>query len=194
MKTFFLLEAFPRHEKEKSLWRKHKEHFILTLFILSLIDFSIFTNVDLYTTIRQPYNPPKLGWSGYGAHFIHPFVIMLTVPLALVGALAGLDFMGMSLNIYSQIGIVMLIGLAAKNGILIVEFANQAQKQGARKLEAIRSATLNAARLTRTEGTLGSIKAGYLADVIAVPEDPRQDISTMSRVNFVMKDGVVFKR
>ncbi len=61
-------------------------------------------------------------------------------------------------------------------------------------LEAIRSATLNAARLTRTEGTLGSIKAGYLADVIAVPEDPRQDISTMSRVNFVMKDGVVFKR
>ncbi|HCM48492.1 MAG TPA: multidrug transporter AcrB, partial [Colwellia sp.] len=50
--------------------------------------------------------------------FIHPFVILLTVPLALVGALLGLELMGMSVNIYSQIGIVMLIGLAAKNGIL----------------------------------------------------------------------------
>ncbi len=62
--------------------------------------------------------------------FVHPFVILLTVPLALVGALAGLEFMGMSLNIYSQIGIVMLIGLAAKNGILIVEFANQLRDRG----------------------------------------------------------------
>ncbi|MEW6981597.1 efflux RND transporter permease subunit [Colwelliaceae bacterium 6471] len=62
--------------------------------------------------------------------FIHPFVILLTVPLALVGALAGLKLMGMSLNIYSQIGIVMLIGLAAKNGILIVEFANQLRDRG----------------------------------------------------------------
>tara|TARA_R110000787_G_scaffold43118_6_gene105877 strand:- start:108 stop:3209 length:3102 start_codon:yes stop_codon:yes gene_type:complete len=72
--------------------------------------------------------------------FIHPFVIMLTVPLALVGALAGLKLMGMSLNIYSQIGIVMLIGLAAKNGILIVEFANQLRDKGIAFEEALISA------------------------------------------------------
>jgi multidrug efflux pump len=62
--------------------------------------------------------------------FIHPLVIMLTVPLALVGAFIGLYFAGMSMNIYSQIGLVMLIGLAAKNGILIVEFANQLRDAG----------------------------------------------------------------
>jgi len=62
--------------------------------------------------------------------FVHPFVIMLTVPLAIVGALLGLYFTGQTLNIYSQIGMVMLIGLAAKNGILIVEFANQLRDHG----------------------------------------------------------------
>jgi multidrug efflux pump len=62
--------------------------------------------------------------------FIHPFVIMLTVPLAVVGALLGLWITGGTLNLFSQIGIVMLVGLAAKNGILIVEFANQLRDEG----------------------------------------------------------------
>ncbi|MCE9524286.1 MAG: efflux RND transporter permease subunit, partial [Alphaproteobacteria bacterium] len=61
---------------------------------------------------------------------VHPFIIILTVPLAVAGALFGLWVTGATLNIYSQIGIVMLVGLAAKNGILIVEFANQMRDQG----------------------------------------------------------------
>ncbi|MBX3697212.1 MAG: efflux RND transporter permease subunit [Dokdonella sp.] len=69
--------------------------------------------------------------------FIHPFVIMLTVPLAILGALIGLWLTGNSLNLFSQIGIVMLIGLAAKNGILIVEFANQLRDEGMSIAEAI---------------------------------------------------------
>ena len=72
--------------------------------------------------------------------WIHPLVIMLTVPLALVGAYLGLFFAGMSINIYSQIGLVMLIGLAAKNGILIVEFANQLRDAGIEFDEALRRA------------------------------------------------------
>ena len=63
--------------------------------------------------------------------FLHPLVIMLTVPLAVLGALIGLWVTGGTLNLFSQIGIVMLIGLAAKNGILIVEFANQLRDDGA---------------------------------------------------------------
>ncbi|WP_142849325.1 efflux RND transporter permease subunit [Telmatospirillum sp. J64-1] len=62
--------------------------------------------------------------------FIHPLIIMLSVPLAIAGALAALYFTGTSLNIYSQIGMVLLIGLMAKNGILIVEFANQLRSEG----------------------------------------------------------------
>jgi multidrug efflux pump len=73
--------------------------------------------------------------------WVHPFVIMLTVPLAMAGALFGLWLMGQTLNIYSEIGLIMLVGLSAKNGILIVEFANQLRDQG----KAFRDALLEAA-------------------------------------------------
>ena len=72
--------------------------------------------------------------------FVHPAVIITTVPLAVAGGIIGLWVTGWSLNLYSQIGIVMLVGLAAKNGILIVEFANQLRDQGVEVADAIRQA------------------------------------------------------
>jgi multidrug efflux pump len=75
--------------------------------------------------------------------FRSPLVIMLTVPLAMTGALLAMWLKGITLNVYSQIGLVMLIGLITKNGILIVEFANQLRDRGAEKIDAvIESATL----------------------------------------------------
>ncbi|RLT95698.1 MAG: efflux RND transporter permease subunit, partial [Ketobacter sp.] len=73
--------------------------------------------------------------------YVHPFIIMLTVPLAMCGGLLGLYLTGSSLNIYSQIGLMMLVGLASKNGILIVEFANQLRDQGEEFKQAIIEAT-----------------------------------------------------
>ncbi|MGV9004763.1 efflux RND transporter permease subunit [Flavobacterium sp.] len=69
--------------------------------------------------------------------FIDPFIIILTVPMAIAGALLSLWLFGQTWNIFSQIGTIMLIGLVTKNGILIVEFANQLREQGKPKYEAI---------------------------------------------------------
>ncbi|PKM21406.1 MAG: multidrug transporter AcrB, partial [Gammaproteobacteria bacterium HGW-Gammaproteobacteria-14] len=69
--------------------------------------------------------------------WIHPLIIMLTVPLAIAGAIIAIRVSGTSMNIYSQIGMIMLVGLMAKNGILIVEFANQLRDQGRNVRDAI---------------------------------------------------------
>jgi len=74
--------------------------------------------------------------------FVDPFIIMITVPLALAGAVLSLYIFDQSLNIFSQIGIIMLIGLVTKNGILIVEFANQKRENGIDKVNAVLEASV----------------------------------------------------
>jgi multidrug efflux pump len=69
--------------------------------------------------------------------FVHPLIIMATVPLALLGAVFGLKLSGQTLNIFSQIAVIMLIGIAAKNGVLIVEFTNQLRDRGEQFIEAL---------------------------------------------------------
>jgi multidrug efflux pump len=87
--------------------------------------------------------------------FVSPFVIMLTVPLAMTGALAALKLTGSTLNVYSQIGLVMLIGLITKHGILIVEFANQLRARGMRAAEAVtEAATLRLRPILMTTGAM----------------------------------------
>ena len=78
--------------------------------------------------------------------FKDPFVIMFSVPLAVFGAMLFMWFFGVTMNIYSQIGIIMLIGLVAKNGILIVEFANQRQASGMSKYDAVMGASIQRLR------------------------------------------------
>ena len=73
--------------------------------------------------------------------FKDPVIVMMTVPLALTGALIFMWYFGITMNIFSQIGLIMLIGLVSKNGILIVEFANQRKEAGMNKHEAIRYAS-----------------------------------------------------
>ncbi len=92
--------------------------------------------------------------------FRDPLIIMLTVPLALAGALTALWSFGQTLNIFSQIGMVMLIGLVTKNGILIVEFANQRRAAGLDRFAAIREAAVARFRpvlMTSISTTLGTL-------------------------------------
>lgn len=100
--------------------------------------------------------------------FKDPFVIMLTVPLAICGALLFMLLGGQTMNIFSQIGIIMLIGLVAKNGILIVEFANQRQAGGEDKFTAIREASVQ--RLRPILMTSASTVLGLLPLVFAKAE------------------------
>ena len=96
--------------------------------------------------------------------FKDPLVIMLTVPLAIAGALIFMYTSGQTMNIYSQIGIIMLIGLVAKNGILIVEFANQKQEAGIEMWQAIQESALQRMRpilMTSASTILGLMPLTY---------------------------------
>ncbi len=96
--------------------------------------------------------------------FKDPFIIMLTVPLAIAGALIFMYFNDITMNVFSQIGIIMLIGLVAKNGILIVEFANLKQENGEDKITAVHDAALQRLRpilMTSASTVLGLIPLAF---------------------------------
>ncbi len=88
------------------------------------------TNTELYIIFVLALVTAYLAMCAQFESWKHPLTIMLTVPLAILGGLLGILVVGSSLNIYSQIALIILIGLSAKNGILIVEFANQLRKEG----------------------------------------------------------------
>jgi len=95
------------------------------------------TGNSVYLTFALALVIAYLVLSAQFESFKHPLIIMTTVPLAVTGALIGLWVFGSTINIYSQIGVIMLIGLAAKNGILIVEFANRLRNRGEEFKESI---------------------------------------------------------
>ena len=97
--------------------------------------------------------------------FIDPFVIMLAVPLSMVGALAALQWSGGTLNVYSQIGLITLVGLITKHGILIVEFSNQLRQQGKELMEAVVEAS--ALRLRPILMTTGAMVLGAIPLALA---------------------------
>jgi multidrug efflux pump len=108
--------------------------------------------------------------------FIDPFIIMLTVPLSMTGALLALKYGGGTMNIYSQVGLVTLVGLITKNGILIVEFSNQLQEQGRSRLEAVIEAS--ALRLRPILMTTGAMVLGAvpLATAMGAGAESRNQI------------------
>jgi multidrug efflux pump len=95
------------------------------------------TGQQLYFTFLLALAVVYLVLAAQFESFVHPLIIMVTVPLAMLGAVFGLKLFGLTINIFSQIAVIMLIGIAAKNGVLIVEFANQLRDRGIEFTEAI---------------------------------------------------------
>jgi hydrophobic/amphiphilic exporter-1 (mainly G- bacteria), HAE1 family len=103
--------------------------------------------------------------TGLYESFLDPLIILVTVPLAMLGALVGLATRGLFLDVYAQVGLLVLVSLAAKNGILIVEFANQRLQQGVGLREAIEESAIS--RLRPILLTAVSSLAGFLPLVFA---------------------------
>jgi multidrug efflux pump len=118
--------------------------------------------------------------------WINPAVIMLTVPLAALGGLFGLFMAGSSLNIYSQIGLIILIGVAAKNGILIVEFANQLRDQG----RTVRDAVIESAQLRLRPIIMTSIATAFGALPLVVWQGAGAE--SRSTIGVVIFTGAIF--
>ena len=118
------------------------------------------SSLQLYITFGMALVLVYLALAAQFESVVHPITIMVSVPLAVTGGLAALWFTGASLNIYSEIGLILLIGLMAKNGILMVEFANQLSRQGMSAREAaIEAATvrLRPILMTAISTILGSL-------------------------------------
>ncbi len=118
--------------------------------------------------------------------FADPLIIMLTVPLAFCGAFISLWYFNQTLNIFSQIGIIMLIGLVTKNGILIVEFANQLREKGLSKSEAIRQAA--AARLRPILMTSIATALGAMPIALALGAGAKSRMA----MGIVIVGGIIF--
>lgn len=118
--------------------------------------------------------------------FVDPLTIMFTVPLAIAGAILALSIFGQTINIFSQIGMIMLIGLVTKNGILIVEFANQKREEGLSRLDAVLEASrlrLRPILMTSLAMALGSLP---LALSIGAASTSRQPLG------IVIVGGILF--
>ncbi|WP_404384190.1 efflux RND transporter permease subunit [Caenispirillum salinarum] len=124
------------------------------------------SSASLYVTFLLALGFIYLVLAAQFESFVDPFVIMLSVPLSVTGALLALYLTGNTLNVYSQIGLVTLIGLITKHGILIVEFANQLQEQGQSKRDAVIEAS--ALRLRPILMTTGAMVLGAVPLAIAV--------------------------
>ncbi|MDR6292165.1 multidrug efflux pump [Inquilinus ginsengisoli] len=111
--------------------------------------------------------------------FVHPVTILLTVPLAIFGALGSVALLGMTVNIYTQIGMVMLIGLTAKNAILIVEFANQLRDEGRDVLAAVHEASATRLRPILMTSIATALGALPLAIATGAGAESRQAIGVV---------------
>ena len=118
--------------------------------------------------------------------YIDPLIIMVTVPLAFAGALFSLWMFNQTINIFSEIGIIMLIGLVTKNGILIVEFANQRQRAGLAKMDAVHEAA--ALRLRPILMTSLATSLGALPIALALGSGAKSRVP----LGIVVIGGIVF--
>jgi multidrug efflux pump len=118
--------------------------------------------------------------------WIQPAVIMLTVPLAALGGLCGLALAGSSINIYSEVGLIILVGISAKNGILLVEFANQLRAQG----HAVREAMLEAATVRLRPIVMTSLSAVMGATPLMLARGP--GAGSQRTIGVVVFTGAIF--